>query len=96
LEALPKNAFDLELPEMDVFYLDEIEQLRIGLASLGGEAEKGKDGLGKAWDALRKAGKGWGWDIGQLKPVGVAGAAMNDGDDESDEEGEYAPQIVET
>jgi hypothetical protein len=85
----------MELPEMDLFYLEEIEQLRIGLSQCGilghpGTGEK-RNGLVKAWEALQKAGKGWGW---QIEPLG--GGHQGEEDDESDEEGEYAPQVVET
>jgi len=85
----------MELPEMDLFYLEEIEQLRIGLSQSGilGQAGTGekRDGLVMAWEALQKAGKGWGW---QIEVLGSGGQGK--GDDESDEEGEYAPQVVET
>jgi A1 cistron-splicing factor AAR2 len=97
LGALPKNAFDMELPEMDLFYLEEIEQLRTGLATLGGTSGTEGEKLGQAWHALKTAAKGWGWDIGDLKSVSGQPGDGSAGDEvESDEEGEYAPQIVET
>jgi A1 cistron-splicing factor AAR2 len=97
LGALPKNAFDMELPEMDLFYLEEIEQLRTGLASLGGSSGKEGEKLGQAWQALETAAKGWGWDIGDLKSAsGQSGAGPASDEVESEEEGEYAPQVVET
>jgi len=97
LGALPKNAFDMELPEMDLFYLEEIEQLRVGLASLGGASGREGEKLGQAWQALKTAAKGWGWDIGDLKTAsGPPGDGPASDEVESEEEGEYAPQIVET
>lgn len=89
LGALPPNAFDAELPEMDVFYLDEIESLRIGLAQgiCAGDAE-----VQKGWEALRNSARRWGWSISPLSSVTPQAGQ----DEESDEEGEYAPQIVET
>jgi A1 cistron-splicing factor AAR2 len=97
LGALPKNAFDMELPEMDLFYLEEIEQLRTGLSSLCGSSGKEGEKLGQAWQALKTAAKGWGWDIGDLKSAsGQSGDEPASDEAESEEEGEYAPQIVET
>lgn len=95
LGALPKNAFDMELPEMDLFYLEEIEQLRTGLANLGEGSGKDGEKLIQAWQALKAAAKGWGWDIGDLKTGSGQPGEELESDDE-DEEGEYAPQIVET
>lgn len=93
LSALPDHAFDAELPEMDLFYLDEIEQLRQGLAAGagGGEGE-----IQTAWEALRKSARRWGWDLDPLLPLSVRTAGGTEEEDESEEEGEYAPQIVET
>jgi hypothetical protein len=78
---------------MDVYYLEEIEQLRIGLSGSGVIDKKIKEvaGLMKAWESLRNAGKGWSWEIGPLTEGNIA-----DGEDSEDEEGEYAPQVVET
>ena len=95
LGALPKNAFDMELPEMDMFYLEEIEQLRTGLANLAETDGKDAGKLGQAWQALKTAAKGWGWDIGDLKSASQAQTEA-ESEDEEEEEGEYAPQIVET
>lgn len=94
LGALPKNAFDMELPEMDMFYLEEIEQLRIGLSALSEVGGKEEEKLGQAWQALKTAAKGWGWDIGDLKTASQVHDEIASDDEE--EEGEYAPQIVET
>jgi A1 cistron-splicing factor AAR2 len=98
LGALPKNAFDMELPEMDLFYLEEIEQLRIGLMTLGNFGAGGPEEvrLKEAWQALQKAAKGWGWDIDDFKSSSgdQAGDAVTS-DDEEEEEGEYAPQVVD-
>lgn len=95
LGALPKNAFDMELPEMDMFYLEEIEQLRTGLANLGEGSGKEVEKLGQAWQALKTAAEGWGWDIGDLKPVNEQ-SGLGDESEDDEEEGEYAPQVVET
>lgn len=82
---------------MDMFYLEEIEQLRTGLASLGGSSGKEGEKLGQAWQTLKAAAKGWGWDIGDLKCAsGDSGDGPASDEVESDEEGEYAPQVVET
>jgi A1 cistron-splicing factor AAR2 len=98
LGALPKNAFDMELPEMDLFYLEEIESLRVGLLNLGevGASGQEEEKLREAWQALQKAAKGWGWDIENLKSSsgGRAGDIVPS-DDEEEEEGEYAPQVVD-
>jgi A1 cistron-splicing factor AAR2 len=97
LGALPKNAFDMELPEMDLFYLEEIEQLRIGIGSLGEGNAKDIEKLGQAWQALKTAAKAWGWDIGDLKTASKAEDwNASDDEEEEEEEGEYAPQVVET
>jgi len=82
---------------MDLFYLEEIEQLRTGLAGLGGASGKEGEKLGQAWQALKTAAKGWGWDIGDLKSASRQSGDEPAGDEvESEEEGEYAPQVVET
>jgi hypothetical protein len=87
----------MELPEMDLFYLEEIEQLRTGLASLGGSSGKEGEKLGQAWQALKTAAKAWGWDIGDLRRIsGQSGDGPTMDEVESEEEGEYAPQVVET
>jgi len=87
----------MELPEIDLFYLEEIEQLRTGLASLAGSSGKEGEKLRQAWQALKTAAKGWGWDIGDLKTASEqSGAGPASDEVESDEEGEYAPQVVET
>ena len=97
LGALPKNAFDMELPEMDLFYLEEIEQLRIGLANLAEGSGKEVEKLEQAWHALKTAAKAWGWDIGDLRSTSGQSRDGHEMDEvESEEEGEYAPQIVET
>ncbi|KAL7421629.1 hypothetical protein Q5752_003398 [Cryptotrichosporon argae] len=91
LLALPDNVFDADLPEMDVFCLGEIAQLgrNVGAALAARRAAWG-DVAGeveRAWAALQRAGRRWGWAIDDL---GAAGGA-----DDSDEEGEYAPIVVE-
>lgn len=96
IEALPDGVFDTELPEMDVFYLDQLESLRRNLASaIWGEVEEGTawtdlelQSFKSLWNALRdSAWKKWMWDIDEL-------SHRVDEEDE-DEEGEYAPVVVE-
>ncbi|OXG24816.1 A1 cistron-splicing factor AAR2 [Cryptococcus neoformans Tu401-1] len=96
IEALPDGVFDTELPEMDVFYLDQLESLRRNLASaIWGEVEEGtawtdleRQSFKSLWNALRdSAWKKWMWDIDEL-------SHRVDEEDE-DEEGEYAPVVVE-
>jgi hypothetical protein len=86
----------MELPEMDIFYLEEIEQLRTGLANL--ETAKGKDAekLTEAWQSLKTAAKAWGWSISDLKVASETSGAGDLDETDEDEEGEYAPQVVET
>ena len=89
LLALPDEAFDAELPEMDVFYLDEIESLR---QALGRGVGKDDSGVQEAWEGLRESVKRWGWTI---SPLSDGEAEQGEEEEESDEEGEYAPQVVE-
>lgn len=85
----------MELPEMDLFYLEEIEQLRTGLANLGEVGGQEGEKLIQAWQALQKAAKDWGWDIDDLKSSSGQAEDANASDDEEEEEGEYAPQVVD-
>lgn len=96
IEALPDGVFDTELPEMDVFYLDQLENLRRNLAfAIWGEVEEGtactepeRQSFKSLWNALRdSAWKKWKWDIDEL------GHRVDEEDE--DEEGEYAPVIVD-
>jgi len=81
---------------MDLFYLEEIEQLRTGLANLNEGSVTEGEKLAQAWQALQKAAKGWGWDIDNLKSSsGQAVDANASDDEEEEEEGEYAPQVVD-
>lgn len=88
IRALPDSAFTTELPDMDTLYMDEIEQL---VKNLGAAlAEPQWWGLAKRvaveWDKLDAAAKERGWE---LQPL-----AAGD-EDEEDEEGEYAPVVVD-
>ncbi|WVN88417.1 uncharacterized protein L203_103626 [Cryptococcus depauperatus CBS 7841] len=95
LEALPDGAFETELPEMDVFFLDQLESLRknLGFAIWGTKTdqdvqwkESERQTLKQTWDRLRdSAWKRWEWDVDEL------GHRVEDKDLE---EGEYAPVIV--
>lgn len=94
LTALPDNAFDAELPEMDVFYMDEIESLRQGLQSAGSK-RRDDPGVLAAWEGLRKSAKRWGWTIAPLLEGRRDQNKDEEMESESEEEGEYAPQVVE-
>ena len=92
LTALPDSAFETELPEMDLFYLDEIEVLRTNLAAAhGGWTTSEQAGLDRAWSQLRAvAREKFGWQVGALSyPIELE-------EDEEYEQGEYAPVIVES
>lgn len=98
LAALPKDAFEGELPELDVFYLDEIEALRRGLArGRSGWPQGDVQVSSGAWQVLRKSCEAFGWEVGVLTADEHpdAGRAGEDEEDEEDEEGEYAPVVVE-
>jgi hypothetical protein len=81
---------------MDVFYLDQLESLRTGL--VGGMesststppwSEEDKEGVRAAWGRLGElARKEWGWELGEL----TSGAEASE---DEEEEGEFAPVIVE-
>lgn len=78
--AIPESAFDAELPEMDVWFMEELEELRSVVATLGG--------MDEAWNGLRSVAKErFNWDVSELH---------GDDDDSDEEEGEYAPVVVET
>lgn len=91
LDALPLTAFQSELPDLDVVYQDELEHLRRNLGHALGSpgwwslAPK----LRAAWAGLEASAKRFGWTLGPL-PAG------DEDSDEEDEEGEYAPVVVET
>lgn len=91
LTALPDAAFETDLPEMDVFYLDEIEALHSNLAgALGGWSDAEQNKVQEAWARLQLGAKDkWRWQLDDLsRAVGV------DEEDE-EEEGEDAPIVVE-
>jgi A1 cistron-splicing factor AAR2 len=84
LHAIPDGSFETELPEFDMFLLDEIESLRHDIASSPYRAS-----LTTEWEELRRVGQRWHWDITGLSQTDV------EEDEESDEEGEYAPVVVD-
>lgn len=77
---------------MDMFYIEEIETLRdsLRLALLRwSEREKGE--MEKAWvELVGVAKRSWNWSLGSLDANVDIGE-----DEEEDEAGEYAPQVVE-
>lgn len=87
LTSLPETAFDTELPSVDTFLQGEIEQLRRNVSAA--LAEPGWWGLAqrvaREWAALQRAGARFGWAL----------EGLGSGDDDEDEEGEYAPQVVD-
>ncbi|KAK6909958.1 hypothetical protein I204_04875 [Kwoniella mangroviensis CBS 8886] len=100
IQAIPDGTFDTELPELDVFYLDQIDSMRKNLSggiSISKDSDKwdenAREKLGSSWTKLKEAGKPWGWEIGDLSIDQVG--QNSDDDEESEEEGEYAPVIVE-
>lgn len=84
LSAIPDGSFETELPELDLFFLDEIESLRQNI-----EGSLISTALKTSWKGLRQAGKKWRWQLDTLQARPVTE------EEESDEEGEYAPQVVE-
>ncbi|WRT66488.1 uncharacterized protein IL334_003447 [Kwoniella shivajii] len=103
ISSIPEGTFDTELPELDVFYLDQIETVKRSLAiamwGLNGTQkwdEMIKKDMQVSWGKLEESSKKWGWEIGDLT---ISSSGFNgeeeDGDNEEEEEGEYAPVIVE-
>lgn len=98
LSALPPTAFESELPETDVFYLEQIQALRANLRRslvVSKEPWHGKDkkALMDAWAELQRTAKScFTWDI-----WGIGECALKEmqEEEEEDEMGEYAPQVVE-
>lgn len=107
LGTLPAGVFDAELPEMDVWYIDEIEALRAGIRGGAGrvvdvEIEmpvwadmEGMREVEDAWSGLKRSARRFGWDILALELETGGGRAASTEDEEDDEEGEYAPVVVE-
>ena len=85
ITAFPAGTFETELPELDVFYLDEIESLRSHILAAGHTTSPK---IEAAWKELQKAGTQWGWSITDLSSTSAA-------ESDSEEEGEYAPVVVE-
>ncbi|KAK8864508.1 hypothetical protein IAR55_001758 [Kwoniella newhampshirensis] len=94
LDALPEGSFETELPELDSFFLEQIESLRknLGTAMWGssGWKEADREIIKAGWNKLRDtAWNKWRWDIDELGHI-------VEEDDGEEEEGEYAPIVVET
>lgn len=85
IATIPSGSFETELPEFDLFYLDEIESLRQNLSFA-----PWRDQMLTSWKRLQSAGKTWRWAIED-----IATPAQNAESDEEDEEGEYAPVVVD-
>lgn len=92
LVALPEGVFDTELPELDAYFMDELENLRLNISGASSRwAGPMRQKVETAWEDLQSKCKArWGWTIGSLSE------ARLQSDEESDEEeGEYAPVIVD-
>ncbi|ORY32797.1 A1 cistron-splicing factor [Naematelia encephala] len=94
LSALPDHVFDGDLPEMDLFYLDEIESLAKNLSSaISSWGEKHNKHVTQAWQSLGNVARNkFNWHLSDL-------AEYHHGqgiDEQDDEQGEYAPVIVDT
>jgi A1 cistron-splicing factor AAR2 len=101
LAALPEGVFDTELPELDIWLLGELDALRNNLreavrpgvaSAWSGEGNKGlqaRSDVETAWDDLIKAGQRFRWE---LEPLCLRDTNC---DEESEEEGEYAPVVVD-
>lgn len=100
MQVLPDGVFDTELPELDVWYNEELEALRGNISRAMGEA----DGLWADGEARKELRAGWeemksvarrkfGWEIGELQSL----AQLFDGvgEEDEDEDGEYAPIVVD-
>lgn len=99
VQALPDSVFDTELPELDVWFNEEFEYLRRNLGSaIGVEGslwvKSNEQELLNTWEAMRVvARQKFGWQIGALSGLGSTDRDLYE--EEEDEEGEYAPVIVE-
>jgi A1 cistron-splicing factor AAR2 len=92
LVALPEGVFDTELPELDAYFMDELENLRVNISAASSHwAGPVRQTVDIAWKDLQSKCKArWGWTIDGLSE------ARPQSDEESDEEeGEYAPVIVD-
>lgn len=92
-DVLPDTIFESELPEMDLFFLDELEYLR-GNLSRGIASWKAEDQteILERWTKFRSLVEKWKWEV---QPLIVGTGAEDDDEDDEDEEGEYAPAIVD-
>ena len=82
--------------------MNEIESMRVNLVEGMNDDKAGwqnmeKEVLRKAWAELQTSAKHkWRWSIGSLaSSIGNHGSAPVYDDEEEDEEGEYAPMVVE-
>jgi hypothetical protein len=87
LRTLPPT--DTEIPDLDDFYAAQLDHLRRGLgAALAHRAWWAQaQRVAGAWAAVQKAGAERGWSMPDM---------MMGDEDSEDEEGEYAPMVVET
>ena len=92
LAALPDGVFETELPEMDLFYLDELGYLREHLRDAMSElSDTDRNSIESAWRRLQRVAQRWDWRVPDLRSMETTGE-----EDDETEEGEYAPVIVET
>jgi A1 cistron-splicing factor AAR2 len=100
LHALPDGVFDTELPELDVWFNEELEALRGNISRAMGEAEglwadgEARKELRVGWEEMKSvARRQFGWEVGELQSL----AQLFDGvgEEDEDEDGEYAPVVVD-
>lgn len=99
-QALPDGVFDTELPELDVWYNEELEALRGNISRAMGEADglwadgEARKELRVGWEGMRVvARRKFGWEIGELQSLAQLFDGL--GEEDEDEDGEYAPVVVD-
>lgn len=100
IQALPDGVFDTELPELDVWYNEELEALRGNISRAMGEADglwadgEARKELRVGWEGMRVvARRKFGWEIGELQSLAQLFDGL--GEEDEDEDGEYAPVVVD-
>jgi A1 cistron-splicing factor AAR2 len=97
LQALPEGVFDTELPELDVWFNEELEHLRRALdAALGVDgglwSNHGTSEVLNQWTGLRTGARRFQW---RLEELGGPSSRGKEEGEEDEEDGEYAPVVVE-